>query len=515
MPSGTALAAESASGPRVVIRTDAGPSIGLGHLLRMRSLAETLVRRGATVDVIGSGVAAAGQDDAPWSVAELDVPVQDQSGDLRTTARLLTSHAPDVVIVDNYALSEVWEHGIAERFPEARVVAFDDVAERRHRVDLLVDPNIGTGGPGLTNGVARQLLSGTAYAPIGAEYRDAAPRPPRRSVPPTLLVSLGGGRSGIIPELAQAIIAEPRLRHVRLELVVPDPSERAAVAEIMVGRRDCHVHGRVATMLPLLARADLVLGAGGTSAWQRLRLGLPSVIVTLADNQLRTGGALHDLGLARWVEPGADPERIVGEVADAIDDGPLHERAAEFGPLLVDGRGAERVALALVPPQSAPTLRFVDAGDSAALLAIANDPVTRAGSRVGRRIRPEEHADWFGRTRAAMGATFWVAEVEGLVVGHVRFSPLAEGWELNYGLDPAARGLGWSGPMVRDALRSLAAGGGPGPVVAVVHGSNEASRRSLTRLGFRADGTGRAEQAGASVPDGFAAYILEDASGLR
>ena len=498
---------------RILIRADAGRDIGFGHLLRMRSLAEALARSGAPVGIVGHGVRSPADTDPPWSIAELDEPSADESDDLVRTSELLGSPGPDVLIVDHYGLGEDWERGIADRSPGTRIAAIDDLPARTHAVDVLVDPNLGPLGPRAAAGTAPRILAGTAYAPLGEEYRDPASERTDPLTSPNVLVTLGGGRSGIVVRIAEALIMEPRLRHIRFEFVVPDPGERTTVAGILDGHPNCTVHGRVPTMRPLLERADLVVGAGGTSAWQRLRLGLPSVTVTLADNQLRTGRALHDLGLARWVTPGIGAAAVIDAVVEALDDERLRRRAAVHGPLLVDGRGAERIALALLPPSQRPVMRPLADGDAAALLAMANDPVTRAGSREPNLIRPQEHLDWFRRMRASAGSTWWVAEVDDLVVGQIRFSALGEGWELNYGLDAAARGHGWSTPMVREGLRGLAAEGRDGPVFAVVHVDNEASRRSLATLGFAPDDAGRALAAGARVPDGFTAYLLAEGRG--
>lgn len=500
---------------RILIRADASQDIGFGHLLRMRSVAEALARRGATVEIVGHGVRAAADAGPPWSIVKFDGPAADASADLVRTTGLLGSPGPDVLIVDHYGLGEDWERGIADRSPGTRIVAIDDLPARTHAVDVLVDPNLGSTGPRAAAGTAPLILAGTAYAPLGDEYRAPAPERPDPPTSPNVLVALGGGRSGIVGRIAEALTMEPRLRHVRFTFVVPDPGERTTVARILDGQPGCTVHGRVPTMRSLLERADLVVGAGGTSAWQRLRLGLPSVMVTLANNQLRTGRALHDLGLARWVAPESGAAAVIDAVGEALDDEGLRRRAAEHGPLLVDGRGAERIALALLPPSGPPAMRPIGEGDAAALLAMANDPVTREGSREQRLIRPEEHLDWLQNRRVSDGSTWWVAEVDGLVVGQVRFSALGVGWELNYGLDPAARGHGWSTSMVREGLRRLSAAGRVGPVFAVVHVDNQASRRSLATLGFLPDDAGRATAAGARVPDGFTAYLLADDRGTR
>ena len=473
----------------------------------MRSLAEGLIQRGARVEIIGCGIDGEQGAHPCFSVKGLDGQFADESGDLARTMALIADGMPDHVVVDHYGLGETWELGMAERFPEATIVAVDDLPDRPHAVDLLVDPNLGASGPRLTPNSSGRTLFGSAYAPLAAEYREPAEERPPDGAHPHVLVTLGGGRSGIVGALAEEIVADRRLRHVEFEFVVPDANECAAVTEVIEGRSGSVVHRRVPTLRPLLERADLVVGAGGTSAWQRLRLGRPSVMLTLAANQVRAAEALRELGLARLVEQVDDPRAAADAIVDALADDALRLRARAHGPLLVDGRGVDRIVLALLPPCDPPTLRLLEDRDAPTLLAMANDPVTRAASRARRSIRPDEHLAWFGRTHEAMGPTSWVAESDGLVVGQVRFAPLGEGWELHYGLDPAARGRGWSSPMVAEGLRRLAATGATGDVFAVVHLTNEASRRSLAALGFVPDDAGVATAAGVRLPEGFNAYV--------
>jgi UDP-2,4-diacetamido-2,4,6-trideoxy-beta-L-altropyranose hydrolase len=478
----------------------------------MRSLAEALDGRGVDVDVIGHGIGSKAVERTPWSATALEQPVTLESEDVARTSVVIGPRAPDVVIVDHYALGEEWERGIAERFSGVRIVAVDDLPGRTHAVDVLIDPNLGAPGPTAIAGSSPLVLAGTAFAPLDAEYRTPVRLTPSGPDSPNVLVTLGGGRSGNIARLAEALARTADLRHVGFEFVVPDPAEQAEVVRALGGRSGCSVHGRVATLRPFLQRADLVIGAGGTTTWQCLRLGRPSVLVSLAPNQVRTGRALSALGVARWVGEGGAATAVAAAVVRALDDDGLRRSAESYGPVLVDGRGAERIALALFPPSAPPTLRPVEDDDAAALLAMANDPLTRTNSREGRSIGPEEHLTWFRGVRDSGRATFWVAEVEGLVVGQVRFTELDDAWELSYGLDPIGRGRGWSTPMVEEGLRRLRMSGRAGNVFAVVHAANAASRHSLSALGFRPDEQGRARAAGARLPDGFAAYLLVEGS---
>ncbi len=469
--------------------------------------------RGGTVFAVGDGFAQVGDADDLWtirSLARAGPPGRTVVDDAVAMHDLVGAEDPDFIITDHYGLDVGWERATRDAFPRARLVAFDDLSDRLHETDVVVDANLGDQGPRLMPGRKGLLLQGTHYAPLDEEYRAPALATPVSEGPGHVLITLGGGASGIASQLLKCILREPKFSEQSVTLVVPDDVERAAVLRAFGGRRGVSVHGRVRSLRPFVEAADLVVGAGGTSAWQRLRLGKPSVVVALAENQVRTCRALNAHGVARWVEDAFDTGAIAAEIVAALEDPRLHEQASTFGPLLVDGFGADRVALSIVPPQAPPKLRPARAGDAPALLGIANDRGARSGSREPGGIAPWEHLAWFEKALSRVGNTFWVAEVDGLVVGHVRFERLAAAWELSYGLDPVVRGHGWSRPLVEEGVRRLRALGGL-PVVAVTHEANVASQRVLEAAGFDRDPDGhRLSGLGAEAPAGFRAYLLGD-----
>ena len=436
---------------------------------------------------LGEGLETVAETERLWDVRSM-LGAGSDGWDVRRDAseaqRLIGQRPPDVILTDHYGLDPLWEEEVRSAFPHVRVVTFDDLDGCLHAADVVVDANLGDGGPGLLPGHSGRILRGTHYAPLDDGYRPPAAERIVSKGLGRILVTLGGGAtSGIAERLVSEMLAELHLRKVSVTVVVPDDAERTGVERAAGERAGISIRSRVSSLRPLIEAADLVIGAGGTSAWQRLRLGTPSVVVALADNQIRTCRALDELGLARWVQDPHEPRAIVQAAVDSLGDSELGRRTRRFGPLLVDGLGADRIAFHLLPPKAPPKIRPAQAGDAAALLGMANDPVTRSGSRNGSRIGPKEHSDWFGGVLRRSGTTFWVAESDGLVIGHVRFEDLGTAFELSYGLDPIARGLGWSRTLVEQGLQRLRSIRDL-PVVAVAHEANHVSRRVLEGAGF-------------------------------
>jgi spore coat polysaccharide biosynthesis predicted glycosyltransferase SpsG/RimJ/RimL family protein N-acetyltransferase len=497
--------------PLVVLRADGGNGLGLGHVMRLRAVASAIRSRGGHIIALGEGFEAVAVTEGLWDVRSM-LGAGSVGWDVRRDAaeaqRLIGLRPPDVILTDHYGLDPVWEEEVRSAFPHVRIVAFDDLDGRLHAADVVVDANLGDGGPDLLPGHSGRIFRGTHYAPLGEEYRLPTAEQIVTEGSGRILVTLGGGAtSGIAERLVSEMLAEPLLRGAPVTLVVPDDVERAGVERAAGESAGISIRSRVSSLRTLIEAADLVIGAGGTSAWQRLRLGIPSVVVALAENQIRTCRALDESGLARWVQDPQEPRAIVQAVVESLGDSELGRRTSRLGPLFVDGLGADRIAFHLLPPKAPPTIRPAQAGDAAALLGIANDPVTRSRSRNGSRIGPEEHSDWFDGVLRRSGTPFWVAESDGLVIGHVRFEDLGTAFELSYGLDPIARGLGWSRTLVEQGLQRLRSIRDL-PVVAVAHESNHVSRRVLEGAGFASDpGGARATALGARVSPGFTAYL--------
>ncbi len=337
--------------PRVAFRADGAPAIGRGHLARCRNLASalrdlgvssTFVRRGPRDDMDLSG-------EVHWIAEESLRAGADVEEDALLTGAVLTALGADVVVVDHYALGAEWEASIGRS--GTPVVVIDDLADRVHACDLLIDANpLGAGRyAGLVDPVTR-LLTGPRYAlidPTLARFGATT----RGTTPARMLVSLGGGSTIEALERLLPSVGDPRLRELAVDVVVGDEDAVARVQEVCARLRSpadapIRVHGWVSDLPDLMRTADLCLGAGGISTWERMRLGLPSVVVAVAENQESTSIALGREGLIRYA---GRLERLTAtSVADLLVDlaGDVAARSdmARRGPEVVDGAGAERCA---------------------------------------------------------------------------------------------------------------------------------------------------------------------------
>ena len=341
------------SSARILVFPDCGPRIGGGHVMRCLTLAHALAARGAAVafaaNPAAQGVLAA--------FGARDMTVFPLSDDLDEAAPAAAAWAEgfkaDWVLLDHYRLSAPQEAALRAG---RRLAALDDLADRPRAADLVLDPGYGRTAAdhqALVPEGAR-VLAGPAYAAVRPDF--AAHRPAallRRRQGGHLqhgLIALGlTDVDGITGRVVRML--RPAFPDLVLDVVLGDvaPSLPALCAWAKLDRA-LRLHVDTRAMAELMSRADLAVGAGGSSTWERAVVGLPTATVILADNQRPMAQAMARDGLTLAVDAAADDfeARLVAAVKQLAEDSALRRSLSETSAALCDGLGAERVAAALL-----------------------------------------------------------------------------------------------------------------------------------------------------------------------
>ena len=359
-------------GPRVLMRVDGSLSIGTGHVVRCLTLAETLAGCGASVEFVcrtldgdlSDRVEARGfpvrrlprcASDAAAGV-DPSLSVRWLAADWRTDAeQTIAGGAASIsgwewIVVDHYGFDWRWERHVRAR--AERVFVVDDLADRRHDADLLLDQNyaaVTDRYAGLVPPRCR-VLEGPSFALLDVNYRSARDRLRTRTGECERLIVFFGGVD-LTNDTAKALraIAASRLRTLRIDVVIGDGNpHRREVSELVTQLPFATLHVQLPDLARLIASADLAIGAGGTATWERCCLGLPSVLVASAANQEPTLRALAGDGIVSYLGPSDDV--TVADVVEALEratDRRWLRDVAERCQALVDGRGADRVAAAM------------------------------------------------------------------------------------------------------------------------------------------------------------------------
>ena len=308
------------------IRVDSSEQIGSGHLMRCLTLAERLRKDGTDVHFISRDLAGSlhrlveehgfllhllpqheVDPNLTGYTAWLTVP---QVVDAEETGEILSRMQPvSRLIVDSYALDAVWEQRLRPLVREIFVI--DDLANRRHDCDMLLDQNFYREMRHRYDGVvppACKLLLGPSHALLREEFYEAREHLRERDgILRRILVFYGGSDTTGETEKAIRALLQLQLPSVAVDVVVGGSNPRRASIENLCAAHDfLHYHCQVSNMAELMAHADLCLGAGGTTTWERCFLGLPAIVTAVAENQIQICEDCAEAGyicyLGRWDE---------------------------------------------------------------------------------------------------------------------------------------------------------------------------------------------------------------------
>ncbi len=418
---------------RVVIRADASIKIGSGHIRRCLSLASELEARGADVFFVcrqlpGNLCGLISERNfhvfclpASGEGAAECTPVEDA----RESAAVLDSLPGriDWLVVDHYALGRDWESVLRGRVE--KILVLDDLANREHDCDLLLDqgfyyPEMKHRYDGLVTAGCRLLL-GPRYALLDSSFARQAGEE-KRAFGNRLFIFFGG--SDATNETGKTLAALSLLANRKLQFDVVVGSGNPWREEIEKQAASCKqvtLHYNVDAMASLMARADIALGAGGTTTWERCCLGLPSIVISVADNQtvlsetLGLDGRLLYLGEAAQVSG----ETIARAVQSLLDfpwwRRSLNRRSRE----LVDGYGCRRLSRILFPEKIA--VRRAEESDCDKIHAWRNAGITRFFSFSRAEISLVEHQQWFRKVLDDDRCVLLVGEQNGQPVGVLRY----------------------------------------------------------------------------------------------
>lgn len=495
---------------KVAIRADASRRIGSGHVARCVRLGSELLRRGARVLFIARDhedgwydrVAEAGLDlnlmPRP-RVGACAVDESDYTGwlgvdvdeDADETLARLGDDLWDLVVVDHYALGQRWEQRLRRR--AKRLMAIDDLADRRHDVDVLLDQNLRSDGGAAYRYLVPEhatILSGPGYALLDPGFQRARSQREVLTEPGRVLVSLGSvADAELLREIAGSLLPAANEAQV-VDIIDPLGSLQGWMpTEQQVA---CSVHAAQPDLIDFMLRAEVAVGAGGVTTWERACLGLPSVTISLADNQRSVLHELAEVGAIVYLgDASVEAARDCGRaVSGLLADRQRCEAMSRLGRTLVDGRGLERVAEAIFPQTRSLALRPASYRDAGMLWLLANSTDVRRQAVSSASIPWTGHVQWFEDRLAGPDTDIFVLEMDGLPVGQIRFDINDRTATVNYAIDASVRGRGWGAALVKMGIERLSEqrAGRPETVVAHVKTENEPSLRVFARLGFgRAD----------------------------
>jgi UDP-2,4-diacetamido-2,4,6-trideoxy-beta-L-altropyranose hydrolase len=355
----------------VFIRVDASIQIGTGHVMRCLTLAEALRKNSAEVMFICrehegnmiSFIESNGfnvcplpnisdanievrNDHSLWLNTSLTQDASDTVNAIEGRLTQLNKTKADLVIVDHYAIDELWEAQIQEL--TSKLLVIDDLADRKHQCDILIDQTYLRSSKDYAAVVGKDtiVLTGSEYTILRDEFlntRDTSLK--RRRYPLSkILVSMGGVDKDnmTLDILRQLETAVDQSTEVTVLLGNRNPWKSTIEQFLNNSTMNGHVLHSTNRVADLLANTDLVIGASGTSSWERCCLGVPTIMFVIASNQEFVAQQLQNSGAVICATLHSEENYDLKPILSSLSAEKITELSTRSSKVL-DGNGTSRI----------------------------------------------------------------------------------------------------------------------------------------------------------------------------
>lgn len=429
----------------IAYRVDASAQMGSGHFMRCLTLANALKQRGTRTRFVSrnlpeymrSMLAAKGHEFAlldnvyhaatPDELAHANWLGISQAQDAADSIQALSDEIWDWLIVDHYALDSRWESVF--RQAAGKILVIDDLADRQHDCDILIDQNFYADMESRYIGKVPahcQMLLGPRYALLRDEFRQLHQQlKPRNGPVKHVLVFFGGMDADNYTGRAIEALSGMDVSDLHINVVIGAQHPDREQIEADCARRGYTCHVQTDRMAELMAAADLAIGAGGSATWERCCLGLPTLSICLADNQRRQIADAARDGLLYSPEIHDDlMQTIQRHVGALIENSYLRHLVSRNGMQAVDGRGVARVMAKISDSKisgQGVDVRLAVAGDAELVWPWRNDESTRRYFFDSAPVSLEVHLAWWIRSLSDPQRVLLLGRLDEKEVGVIRF----------------------------------------------------------------------------------------------
>ncbi|MGQ9908288.1 MAG: UDP-2,4-diacetamido-2,4,6-trideoxy-beta-L-altropyranose hydrolase [Candidatus Flexifilum sp.] len=471
----------------LVIRADASPQIGSGHVMRCLALAQAWRDRGGQVTFICAQLGEALHtrlNTEGMAVQIIDAPIA-SADDARWTRQLVDALDPAWLVLDGYQFDRAYQQKVGSG---RKTLMLDDTAHLDgYAVTAILNQNPSAHpDPYREKAPEADLLLGPRYALLRREFK------PYRlwqrvhpQIAARLLVTLGGADpDNATASIIAALEFVPHPLEVRVVVGHNNPHRDALRAAAQRSRHQVTVESNVTDMPGLMAWADAAIAAAGSTLWEIALFGLPVLTVTLAENQAAVADTLAQRGLVIQLDR-SNPNGLADRVSGLLSDQALRQRLSMQLQALIDGFGVERVLCRLLEERV--WLRRAHLNDMRQIWLWANDPVARSVSFHSAPIPWDDHVRWYTSRMTSAGTAIDIAFTpDDRPVGQVRFDAIDTPEAIiSVIVDPQFRGQGIGSALIQRAVEQIFQEAKTVQrVLAWIKPDNLASRRAFERAGF-------------------------------
>jgi len=425
--------------------------------------------------------------------------------DAKDTQEIASVVQPNWIVLDGYRFDDSYQRSI--RSSSAKVLVVDDYGHASHQIaDLVLNQNVYATANDYGRHCRTKVLAGSKFALLRNEFANLHfdPNEPRR-IPAEarrILVTFGGADPDNWTLKALQAIGDVNKKRLIVDCVLG--ACYAHIAELETFKKSSHlslrIHRNVDRMSHLMSRVDLAITAGGSTCYELARCGVPSIVASIAENQLQISKTMNDRGVMLSVdeinEATGEPTRKLNGpkfkqvLKQLISDGAARQAMSNKGMRLVDGKGPQRIIRAM----SAGTigLRPATMQDIDVMWGWRNDPEVRSVMLCGKPVSFETFTDSIGQQLSNANTKIWIAEnSKREPIAQITFTlnqnsnhGLSNNHRINVIVDQTCRGRGLGTILITQACEEHFNDNPCDSIVAQIKPGNTACEKAFRSSGF-------------------------------
>ena len=453
----------------IIFRLDASKNNGIGHLIRCKSLASSLINRGAKAHFIMRYLDMEFKKFLKMRKCKVTIlpkrkifskldhenlwPKRLQKIDAIDTKKIISNKEIDLLVIDHYGLNSIWEKALTKKAKKIMVIS--DYLNRRHSCDFFLNQNIvKEQNLNFNQNLPKKckILLGPKYSLIDKSYANYRKNVKiKNKLISKVFISFGGSET---PKLLEKVIESFDCNILRnLRLIIVSNNELKKFPKIKK-----NFYKKQKTLTKLINKSDFCIGAGGISTWERMCLGKPSLVFSISKNQVQICKDLKNKNLIYYVKgyKNIKPTFIRKKIISIIKNIKLFNEKKLNNIITVDGLGVSRVTEILYPSFSKDLkLRKTILSDMINYYNWVNEKDAIKSSFNNKQVHIKKHIKWFKKQIMSKKTLMFVLEAKRLPVGQIRFNLTNKNANIDYSLDKIVRGRNWGKKIIDLGLKKI------------------------------------------------------------
>ncbi len=354
---------------KIWIKANGNGAIATGHIRRCMTIADELRKKGAEVQFILSDEDSdhilntlANEDDDEYDAIILHTKYSQPLQDMDAMKALMTEEKPDFFLIDSYFVTPEYFaelRGLIKGLDlDIKLGYIDDLYKFDYDVDLVINYDLKV--PENFYSCPNTLLGGS-YAPLRRQFSGVKYSTSKHAK--KVFISAGGTDPyKVVKNILSEIYSPDSPCHdildftgMSCEVIVGPLFEEDYVKELETIAREneaVKLYYNPGNMADIMKGCDFAVSAGGTTLYELCAIGVPTVVFSMADNQVQFVQEFDDMGAAKYAGDVRKDKRLIQKIVTwgtaAVDNPGFRKRMSEKARSIIDGRGAERIASAIV-----------------------------------------------------------------------------------------------------------------------------------------------------------------------